>query len=278
MIATLVHPGPVEAARWAAVPCRAEPVEVILPVADTLARSTALALADFDGGWLEIEDAAMEALDFVIPGTDPSGAHAAWYAGPFRMGGGRVLRMGMHVGCKDGRPWLHGHGSFAAPGWQGPGFGHILPIESRLAAPVHASGWGLRGARLQVATDPETRFPLFQPVSRPGAPDGGQRAALITLRPNQDLGLSLARAAAAAGIDCGRVVGLGSLVHPRLVDQPAIDSFATEILLAGATLDHGAARIGADLVTLSGQHHAGLLQPGENGICITAEVLVIADR
>ncbi|WP_068299081.1 hypothetical protein [Pararhodobacter sp. CCB-MM2] len=52
MIHTLRHPGPAPARRWALSRCRAEPVEVILPVAETLAQSAALALADYDGGWL----------------------------------------------------------------------------------------------------------------------------------------------------------------------------------------------------------------------------------
>lgn len=279
MIATLTHPGPAPARRQTVQPCRAQPVDLLLPVADTLAQSVALALAGFDGGWLVIGDAPMAALDFVIPGTDSTGAHAAWYAGPHRMGAGRIRHLGLHAGRKAGAPWLHGHGAFAAQdwsgqGWAGPDFGHILPLESRLAAPVRARGWGLTGAGLAVEADGETGFPLFQPVDRGGGPG----AALITLRPNQDITLGLEQAAAGAGITTGRVLGLGSLVHPVLEGQPPIDSLATEILLTGGNLTDGRARLEAELITLSGTRHRGTLARGANGVCITAELLLLADQ
>lgn len=272
MIARLSHPGPAEPRRWAVQPCSAEPVDVTLPLADSLAQSAALALAGYDGGWLVIEDAALSTLDFVLPGADPTGDHAAWYAGPFRLGPGRIEHLGLHVGRKDGAPWLHGHGRFTAPGWQGPRFGHILPMESRLAQPVRARGWGVRGAFLRVQADAETRFPLFQPV----AAGGGSGAALVTLRPNQDISEALAAAALEVGLVRARVFGLGSLVHPRLTGQPPIDSFATEFLLTHGRLN-GTARLEVQVVTLDGTVHQGWLEPGVNGLCITAELLLIAE-
>ena len=273
MIARLDHPGSGPARRWAAVNCAAQPVDLVLPVAETLAASVALALADFDGGWLVIEGATLANLDFVIPGDDPTGAHAAWYAGPHRMGAGTIDHLGLHAGRKDGAAWLHGHGWFSAPGWDGPRMGHILPLESRLAAPVRAHGWGVTGATLAVTQDVETGFPLFQPIPTT-ARDG---AALITLRPNQDIGAALVAAATEVGITRGRVFGLGSLVHPRLRGQAPIDSFATEILLTEGRLMDGRADLKADIVTLAATTHRGWLEPGVNGVCVTAELLLIAD-
>jgi hypothetical protein len=145
-------------------------------------------------------------------------------------------------------------------------------MESRLAAPVRARGWGLRGARLQVSADSETHFPLFQPV----ALGGGQGAALVTLRPNQDIGAALEAAAQEAGMPEAQVFGLGSLVHPRLVGQPPIDSFATEILLREGRISGGKAQLRSDLVTLDGRLLSGVLEPDANGVCITAEVLLVA--
>lgn len=273
MISRLRHPGPAAGRRWRVSPCTAVPVEVILPLAATLAHSAAQALAGYDGGWLVIEDAPFAALEFVLPGADVTGVHAAWYAGPYRMGPGRIVYLGLHLGRKAGAPWIHGHGTFDASGWAGPRMGHILPYESRLAQPIRARGWGLTGAGFAVSADTETLFPLFQPHTC----GGGTGAALITLRPNQDLGAALVRAAAEAGIVAGRVFGLGSLVHPRLVGQPPIDSFATEILLTESRIAAGQARIEASIVTLDGTAHHGKLAPAENGICITAELLAIAD-
>ena len=75
----------------------------------------------------------------------------------------------------------------------------------------------------------------------------------------------------------GRILGLGSLVHPRLTGQPPVDSFATEILLTEGRLTNGGARIAVEIVTLAGTIHQGWLEPGAKGICITAELLLIAD-
>lgn len=274
MIARLQHPGPVAERRWAVEPCTATPVDLVLPVADTLAQSVALALADYDGGWLVIEDAPLGVLDFVIPGDDPTGAHAAWYAGPHQMGAGWIDHLGLHAGRKDGAAWLHGHGVFRAPGWEGPSMGHILPLESRLSHPIRARGWGLTGARLQVCADTETKFPLFQPVQT----GTGTGAALITLRPNQDMGTALAAAAAEVGITNARVYGLGSIVHPHLRGQAPIDSYATEILLTDGRLTDGQAALEIEVVTLSASTHKGWLEPGANGVCVTAELLVIAQE
>lgn len=271
MISTLTHPGPAPTQRWAGARCTATPIDVALPVADTLAHSVALALADFDGGWLWLEDAPMATLDFVIPGTDPTGQHAAWYAGPHQMGAGRIHHLGLHFGRKDGAPFLHGHGKFAAPGWSGPTYGHVLPLQSRLSNPTRVRGFGLTGARLRAETDPETRFPLFQPLQT-GAPGP---AALVTLRPNQDITHGLENAARALGIGNAQIHGLGSLVHPRLQGQPPIDSYATEILLTHGTLTSGRAVLDAEIVALDATEHAGNLVPGENGLCITAEILLI---
>lgn len=273
MIATLVHPGPRQQPRWTALPCTATPVAVTLPVRENFIASVAEALADFDGAWLWLEDAAMARLAFLIPGLDATGAHAAWYAGPHAMPpGARIRRLGLHLGWRAGARFLHGHGVFAAPGWGGPQAGHILPRESALERPVVARGWGLSGARLVQHPDPETGFPLFCPE----ACGGGQGALLMTARPNQDLGTAILAAAAAHGIAQGTVHGLGSLVHPRFSDGSGVDSPATEILLTDGRLTRAGVELSADVVGLDGKLASGALAAGRNGICVTAEVLVCA--
>ena len=271
MIATLRHPGPAQHPRWTALPCTATPVAVTLPVRATVLASVAEALADYDGAWLWVEGAAMARLSFLIPGLDATGAHAAWYAGPHVMpAGARIVRLGLHLGWRQGVRFLHGHGVFAAPGWDGPQAGHILPLESALAGTVRATGWGLRGARLVQRPDPETAFPLFQPEDC----GGGTGALLMTARPNQDLGAAILTAARAHGFTAGAVHGLGSLVHPRFTDGTGVDSPATEILLTGGGLRDGQVRLCADVVGLDGRLTAGELLPGRNGICVTAELLI----
>lgn len=273
MIATLAHPGPEQNPRWTALPCTAEPVALTLPVRETLLASVAEALADFDGAWLWVEGAAMARLDFLIPGLDATGAHAAWYAGPHRMlAGARIVRLGLHLGWRQGARFLHGHGVFAAPGWAGPQAGHILPLESALAGPVRATGWGLRGARLVQRPDPETGFPLF----RPEACGGGKDALLLTARPNQDLTAAVEAAAAVHGMTEASVSGLGSLVSPVFDTGAQVASPATEILLTGGAISAGRARLEADVVGLDGRLASGPLRRGACGICVTAEILIRA--
>ncbi len=274
VIATLRHPGPALAPRWTALPCTATPVAVMLPARASLLASVAEALADFDGAWLWIEAAAMARLAFLIPGLDATGAHAAWYAGPHQMpAGARIVRLGLHLGWRDGVRFLHGHGVFAAPRWTGPEAGHILPLDSALAAPVLAQGWGIAGARLVQRPDPETAFPLFAPE----ACGGGAGALLMTARPNQDLGAAIEAACRAHGISAAAVNGLGSLVRPRFQGGGGVDSPATEILLTEGRIEGGCARLAAEVVGLDGRLASGQLAPGRNGICVTAEVLIRAD-
>lgn len=273
MIATLAHPGPAQHPRWTALPCTATPVALTLPARDTLLASVAEAMADYDGAWLWVEGAAMARLSFLIPGLDATGAHAAWYAGPHQMPpGARIVRLGLHLGWRQGARFLHGHGVFAAPGWAGPQAGHILPMESALAGPVVATGFGLRGARLVQRADPETAFPLFAPESV----GGGAGALLMTARPNQDLGAVIMAAAGAAGMARAMVHGLGSVVQPRFADGRGVDSVATEILLTQGDLCDGSMTLAADVVGLDGHLHQGTLAPGANGICVTAELLIRA--
>ena len=273
VIATLRHPGPVQHRRWTALPCTATPVAVMLPARPSLLASAAEALAGFDGAWLWTEGAAMARLAFLIPGLDATGAHAAWYAGPHQMpAGARIVRLGLHLGWRDGVRFLHGHGVFAGPHWAGPEAGHILPLESALAAPVMARGWGIAGARLVQRPDPETAFPLFAPE----ACGGGGGALLMTARPNQDLAAAVEAAAAAHGMAEARVHGLGSLVSPVFDGGAQVASPATEILLTGGVITAGQARLAADVVGLDGRLASGPLRRGPCGICVTAEILICA--
>jgi hypothetical protein len=66
-------------------------------------------------------------------------------------------------------------------------------------------------------------------------------------------------------------------VHPLFEGGTRIDSLATEFLFTEARLSGGRARLSADLVAIGGAMHRGRLAPDENGICITAEALIIDD-
>lgn len=271
MIRTLDHPGPATVERITALPCTATPLDLPLPAGVPLldALAQAAEAAGVSAAWLELADATMARIDHLRPGPDPSGAHAAWYDGPHNADGASLIRLGLHLGHRDGARWLHGHGLWAGAG--GIGGGHVVPDATVLAEPATARGWALTGARLEVAPDPETRFDLFRPVASGGA--SAPNAALVTLRPNQDMTEALEAAAAALGVTDATLHGLGSLVAPRFL-QGGEDSFATEILITEGWIEGGRAYLNAAVVGFGGQVSVAPLARGGCGVCVTCEVLI----
>jgi hypothetical protein len=215
LIRSLRHPGPVQPDRMQCAICTAHPLQLTLapdmPVLDAVAQ--AFAGAGFAAGYMRLGDVAMARLDYVIPGVAPDATHAAWYGATQSVGpGARIIHAGLHLGQRDGAPWLHCHGLWETPG-AGVKMGHLLPLESALAAPAQVTAWGIAGAVLNVAHDMETNFPLFDPrQSSPDTSGAAGKALLLTVRPNGDIGAAVEQACADHGIGNARVHGLGSLV------------------------------------------------------------------
>ncbi|SDX34871.1 DUF296 domain-containing protein [Roseicitreum antarcticum] len=288
MLSQIIHPGPAAHDRFTALRCAATPVTVSLRGGVPLMQAVAegFAAAGFDAGWLDLRDAPCDALTYLIPGLDPSGAHAAWYNGPHHGGPGVIRQLGLWLGLRDGASFLHGHGLWSIAG-QGDRVGHILPFDTVLTHDITAHGWGLRAARLVVAPDPETGFSLFQPQPLPGlahvAPTCSsseaappQDAVLVTLRPNGDISAMLDQIALTHDMPDAQVLGLGSLIGPRFATGGGVDSFATEILLTAGQIRDGESHLSALVVGLDGTHQHGALARGACAVCVTCELLLIA--
>ena len=119
MIASVTHPGPANDARLELVPCAGRPVALTLragrPLEDAVGE--AMAEAGLDSAWLEIAEAPVSRLDYVIPALSPDADHVAWYSDIRALGGpGRIDRLGMVVGTHDGASFLHGHGLWTPDG------------------------------------------------------------------------------------------------------------------------------------------------------------------
>lgn len=271
---TLWHPGPRAQARFAILPCRAHPVELHLdaglPFDEAVAR--AFAAQGFAAGYLRLQGAQFRDLHYVIPARAPGDGRAAWYSATHRLRGALVAEAGLHLGRRQGAPFLHCHGLWAEAGGEMRA-GHLLSPESVLAEGHVAQGWGVSGAMLEVAPDPETGFDLFAPVAVAGMEEGGP-ARLVTIRPNEDPHAILARIART--LPRSRVEGLGSLVHTCFA-QDRLDSYATEVLVQAGHVENGVAHLLVAAVGFDGVLKAGLLQPHGNRICITAELLLIED-
>lgn len=268
----LAHPGPRAATRLATLPCHAAPLSVSLGAGIPLDRAIvdAVAQAGFGAAYLRLHGAALRRLAYVIPAPAPGDGRAAWYSETYALEPGRLLEAGLHLGWKDGAPFLHCHGR-----WQGddgaPRMGHLLAPDSVLAEAALAEGWGLTGARFEVRADAETGFDLFTPVPH-GAPQAPANALLCKLGPNEDPHALLAQAGRA--LPEARIEGIGSLIATRF-EETRQESYATEVLLQRGRISDGTVRLEASSVGFDGVPASGTLRPGANRTCITAELLLL---
>jgi predicted DNA-binding protein with PD1-like motif len=265
------QPGPVAAARAVAVPVQSIPLDAWLPPGEPLldALHRLVAAVGGESACLALQGGALGPFGYVMPALSPDAAHAAFYSAPFRPGGAAALEAGaVTVGWRDGLPFFHAHAIWCEADGARRG-GHLLPEETRIAAPIRVTGAAIRGARFEAVQDAETGFRLFEPVptEAPDAPD----ALALRLRPNQDITRALEAQAAAAGFARARVLGgVGSVIGARFVDAPPVEPFATEMFLAGGEVD----ALEAALVDMTGALSAGVLVPGDNPILMTLEVLL----
>lgn len=270
MMRRVTHPGTAVEPRVTALPVQAHAVEVILRGGLPFGQSVAEALANFEGGFLELRDVPMDPLTYVIPGPAQNG-HAAWYSATHQMGAGaRIVQGCVHLGWREDARFTHTHGIWE-DATDARHMGHILPDQAVIARDCTVRGWGLSGGCLEARPDPETAFTLFQPKQRESRA-GGEAAHLVTLRPNQDIGAALI----GLGLT-GRVMGLGSLIGTRMQDGAALESYATEILLTDGHIGPMGAHLEAASIGLDGRMIEGRLAAGVNTVLVTAELLILTE-
>ncbi|WP_322893413.1 MULTISPECIES: PCC domain-containing protein [unclassified Yoonia] len=270
----ITHPGTPAPDRLTALPCNAVPVQLTLPAGQTLADAVpaAFAQAGFTFGYLRIDGAAFAPLTFVTPGPAPDDSHAAWYSQTYQMKASRAKHGGVHLGQRDGKPFLHCHGVWDKTD-DLPDAGHLLCEDSIIAQDCTVTGWGITGAGLVGRHDPETNFTLFRP--EPEVAPTQSNAFLITLRPNQDIGAALMAFTRQQQIRTAQVEGIGSLVGTSFDDGKQIASNATEILILAGELTYDTNRLEVASVGFDGHAHIGQLAQGANAVCVTAEILLL---
>ena len=277
------QPGPPAAARADCVPAGAVAIEATLPAGERLLDSLAnlLATSQVESACLTLSGGAFGPFGYVIPALSADGARAAFYSEAVRPAGETRLELAtVTVGRRDGRPWFHCHAVWdEADGRRG--CGHVLPDETLIAAPIQVRGAGIVGACFQVVADEETGFSLFKPRATGTPPPPGARPALaVRLAPNQDLTEALERAGREAGFLRALVAGgVASVIGARFADAPAIDGFATELLvrrgLVRCAPEAGAAtELDIVIVDLHGAIGAGRLLAGDNPVLMTFEGLL----
>ncbi|MDX1822201.1 MAG: hypothetical protein R3197_14990 [Paracoccaceae bacterium] len=272
----ITHPGPPAATRCTALPCKAVPLRLTLRAGQSVSQAVTAGFADagFAFGYLRLDGAIFAPLTFVTPAPAPDDSHAAWYSATYRAPApARAISAGVHLGQRDGQPFLHCHGQWNA-GADVPDGGHMLCDDSILAQDVEAEGWGLTGAGLVSRHDPETNFTLFHPEATP-LPDR-TNAFLVTLRPNQDLATALLDICQEHGLATARLEGIGSLVGTCFANGRIIDSPATEVLIRTGALHGGVCQLDMTSIGFDGHAQSGPLSEDAHAICVTAEILILA--
>jgi hypothetical protein len=256
-LAGLRHPGPRVVPRVAMVRGRVGRDVVDLRAGESLLDGLGRQAGK---GALVVDLAGMEVAEgaFVQPADATDAAHAAWYSTPREMAGVRIRAGVAMVGSREGAPFVHAHALWEEGGrtW----LGHLLCDRVRVCA-GRLEAMRFTGGSFVQAHDIETNFTLFRAT---GEGVGGP-AAILTVRPHEELGAVL------AGFGAVRVMGLGSLIGARFREGEAMESPISEMLvMPGATGD----RLEVTTVDLEGRVFGGVLAAGGGEVCVTAELLV----
>ncbi|MBE9638777.1 DUF296 domain-containing protein [Salipiger mangrovisoli] len=280
----LRHPGPEAADRSTARACDAVPAQFLLTSdldllaaltseMDRLAADHAAETAVIDLSGLRLQEVV-----YVIPAGARDERHAAWYSDTYVSPPAVLECATVTVGRRDGQWFAHCHALWTEPDGT-PRMGHLLCDKCLVAENASATGHVLRGALLEVATDPETNFPLFH------ARDGAEltcatTAALVTVRPHEDLCTALEAVAGELGARDARLIGLGSLIGADFSDAPAMPSPISEVLLApGAQIAEGRCpALPVICVDPEQDVWRGSLVHGGGPVCVTFELLMLFDR
>ncbi|MTE00704.1 DUF296 domain-containing protein [Paracoccus sp. YIM 132242] len=262
----MIHPGPRAAVRAAAVRASLRPVAGVLPAGRTVMTAVARLFADAGckGGVVWLDNVVCDPIRFVLPAPSTDGIHAAWYSDIHAPDGPVTIRRATAtVGWKDGAPFLHCHGTW------GDSMGHLLPLDSVLAADTPVTGIGAPDAWFEALPDPETAFTLFTPQGTGSGP-----GLLVRILPGEDAVTAIETLCARHGIADARLHGVGSIDHIRFTDGHRMDCHATELRLDGATLTAGRATVPIEAVDINGTIMRGRLERGANPVGVTLELII----
>jgi len=276
----LRHPGPARVTRHDALACDVTPATLELPAGTALMAGIAREMDRLGacGGVAVLDGLAVADMAYVQPDGPDDDAHAAWYS---QTRHARDVRLGAataSVGFRDGGWFLHCHALW--PEAESRGMGHLLCDQVVLARPARIPVWLTHGARLDVVADDETGFSLFRPrVTAGTAPAAARRGVILTLQPHSDIRATVGAVARDHGIAEGAILGIGSLIGAGFAGSPPMRAPVSEVVvLNGARLSEGrVARLPVACVDHLGEVHSGDLLAGQGPVCVTCELLILAD-
>jgi predicted DNA-binding protein with PD1-like motif len=273
---TLRQPGPAHPSRIGCFRGEIQPLHFMLQPGVTLneAVTAPLLAAGWQCGAVTFKGTDLNPFRYVMPGPADDANHVAYFTEPRApRGTTRIEQANATFGWADGKPFIHCHAAWSEPDGRRRG-GHILPLETIVAALGEATAWGFRDVRIATSLDLETNFTLFQPSGfQPSGAGQSTGAGLVArIKPNEDIITSMETIARDYGI-CNAAVR-GSLIGACFKDGKRVADLATEVLVREGYIRDGKACLDLLVVDMRGQVHAGWLQRGENAVCITFDLIM----
>jgi predicted DNA-binding protein with PD1-like motif len=275
----ITQPGPVEAERHFVSLTGAIPVTICVEAGQAILPGISAELAKRGGpsAYLQMQNAAVSALEYVMPAPSTDAEHTAWWSETHSLGNsGQILQAGLVVGRREGGAFIHCHGAWTdADGILRAG--HMLPDRCILSAPTTFTGWLFPDARFEGRFDPETNFTLFHPTGEAHLPDA--KAALVRLRPNVEIGQELAHVCTALGWSKANIHGIGSLIGATFASGDTLESYATEFLVRRGSINledpQSGPQIDILIVGMDGEILQGLLRKDANAVLMTCELILL---
>ena len=274
----IVQPGPPAAARVESAIGQLRELSFAAAPGLTLVDAMAgpLAAAGIRGGAVDLTGLHLAPFEYVMPAPSPDADHVAFYSQTYRVPGGARVESGTATfGWRDGAPFLHAHALWHDA--NGPGAGHILPLDTRVAAPCQVHGWGVAEAEMIALPDPETNFTLFGPAQLAAAVDGGN-CVLGRLRPNEDLVEGIEELCRRHGASRATLrSGIGSTIGSLFEDGSRVDTIPTEFFVRRGVVSPGGPQADLEIVLVdeTGAIMAGRPVRGMNPVLICAEIVLI---
>jgi predicted DNA-binding protein with PD1-like motif len=274
----LVQPGPIHPERIESYEGRSQRLEYSLQAGLSLndALTGPLVAAGMRCAAIVFHGGALGPFSYVMPGPPDGPGHVAYFSAPRSPPGITDVEIANATfGWRDGKPFVHCHGSWIEEAAHRRG-GHILPHETTVARETIVHAWALPDVAIRADPDPETNFTLFHPIPSATAPDG-DRTVVARVRPNQDISAALEAIARRHHMHSAIVRGgLGSLIGAHFTDGTMVPDHATEVLVRSGNINDGEAAIDMLVVDMAGQVHEGRLIRGDNRVCITFELVLEA--
>ncbi len=274
----LIQPGPTHPARIESCQGSSQRLEFLLQPGMSL--NDALTRPMVDAGMksaaLRFEGGALGPFSYVMPGPPRDATHAAYFSEPRSPPDETAVEIANATfGWRDGAPFVHCHAAWIEAGVYRRG-GHILPHETVVSRETVVHAWATADIAIEADADAETNFTLFHPVPRDST-SPGDRSIVARIRPNEDITTALEKIAAQYHMKSAIVRGsLGSLIGAHFEDGSVVEDHATEVLVRSGHIHDGRAVLDMLVIDMHGHVHEGRLVRGDNPVCITFELMLVA--